>query len=246
MPRRRYAIELVEDPRQVLARNALAGVLDLKPRVVAVGRGPQMDRPAGARVLDRVDDQVVEDVLDPIAIDHHREVIRSPVGHELMPRDCACDWKRLEPLHPQAAATETGSRSSLTRPCSMRVRSSRSLIIVRMRSASWRAARSSSTCLGGERADDLLEQEVNRHLHAGERRLELVADGRDHVALQAVEQVKLGHVGQRDGGADQLVALGADRHDARQEVALLAAVAKAESPARGETAGSRRGRRARR
>ena len=80
-----------------------------------------------------------------------------------------------------------------------------------MRSASWRAASSSSICLGVERADQLFEQEVDGHLHAGERRLQLVADGRDHVALEPVEQVKLGHVNHGDGGAEQLVGFGADR-----------------------------------
>ena len=75
-----------------------------------------------------------------------------------------------------------------------------------------------------ERAHDLFEQEVDGHLHAGQRRLQLVADGRDHVALQPIEQVELGHVQEGDRGADQLVGRRPDRHDARQEVTFLAAV----------------------
>ncbi len=78
--------------------------------------------------------------------------------------------------------------------------------------------------LGRQRPDDLLEQQVDGHLDARQRGLQLVADGRDHVALEPVEQVELGDVHQVDGGADQLVLAGADGHDAGEEVPLLAAV----------------------
>ena len=79
-----------------------------------------------------------------------------------------------------------------------------------------------------ERADDLLEQQVDGHLHAGQRGLQLVADGRDHVALELVDEPELGHVGEHDRGAEGLLVVAADRQDARQEEPLLAVVAEAE------------------
>ena len=78
--------------------------------------------------------------------------------------------------------------------------------------------------LGGERTDNLLEQQMDDHLEAGERSLQLVAHGRDHVALELIDQVKLGHVGEDDRGSQQLARIAADPEDPREEIAVLITV----------------------
>ena len=54
-----------------------------------------------------------------------------------------------------------------------------------------------------------------------------MADGRDHVALELVDQAELRHVLEQHGGAEQPV-VAADRQDAGEEEPLLAVVAEAE------------------
>ena len=103
------------------------------------------------------------------------------------------------------------------------------MIIARIRSESCRALKSNSVCFGVERAHSLLEQEMNHHLQAGQRCLQLMADGRDHVALELVDQPELGHVGKHDRRSQGPLLLTADRQHARQEELLLTAVTKTES-----------------
>ena len=55
--------------------------------------------------------------------------------------------------------------------------------------------------LGGQGAHRLLEEQMDDHLEAGQGGLELVANRRDHVAFELIDQAKLGHVGQDDGCA---------------------------------------------
>ena len=71
MLRGRNAIELLENARHVLGGDSLAGVADREPGPLAFGECAEADRSPLRGVLDRVHDQVVEDVLDPLAIDHH-------------------------------------------------------------------------------------------------------------------------------------------------------------------------------
>ena len=138
------------------------------------------------------------------------------------------------------------ARSSLTRPCSIRVRSSRSLIIARMRSASCRAASSSSTCLG-----------VSGPTTSSSRRWTAICTLVSGVfsSWLTVETMSLLSRSSRwnlvtstrsTAAPISSSVAGADRHDAGQEVPLLAAVGQRRSPARASAAGSRPGRRARR
>ena len=57
-------------------------------------------------MLDRVRDQVVEDVLDPIAIDHHAEmmVVGELRGREPARPETACGWNRLTASSTSSAA----------------------------------------------------------------------------------------------------------------------------------------------
>src|SRR5581483_9786954 len=76
--------------------------------------------------------------------------------------------------------------------------------------------------------DGLLQEEMQGQADAGQRRLQLVAGGGDQVALDLVEQAEARNVLQQDGRAERLAVGVADRQDARQEVALLGAVAQRE------------------
>ena len=60
-----------------------------------------------------------------------------------------------------------------------------------------------------------LEQQMNGQTHARQRRLELVAGGGNHVALELIVQTKAGHVLQQDGRAERAAIWIADRQDAR-------------------------------
>ena len=92
------------------------------------------------------------------------------------------------------------------------------------RSALSRASISSSVCLGVERADGLLQQQVQGQANAGQRRLQLVADRGHQVALDLVEQPKARHVGEDHGGAEGAAKGIADGEDLRQVGAILAIV----------------------
>ena len=60
--------ETVEDVRQELGRNSLAGVGDDNPHALVVGGHGHVDAAAGARELDRVVNQIPENLLDATAI----------------------------------------------------------------------------------------------------------------------------------------------------------------------------------
>ena len=76
--------------------------------------------------------------------------------------------------------------------------------------------------LGRQRADRLLQQQVQRQPHAGQRRLEFVADGGHQVALDLVQQAEARHVAEHHR-RPQRVAVGvADRQNLRQVGAVLA------------------------
>ena len=71
--------------------------------------------------------------------------------------------------------------------------------------------------LGAQRADALLGDQVQDHAHAGERRLELVADQGEQAVLHFVQPAQAGDVGQHDGGADGLLRFAGDRDGAGEE-----------------------------
>ena len=74
-----------------------------------------------------------------------------------------------------------------------------------------------------QRADRLLQQQVDHQADAGQRRLQLVADRGHQVALDLVEQAEARHVQQQHGGAERVAVGVGDGQDARQEEVLLAA-----------------------
>src|ERR1044072_800794 len=71
VPRSRSAIETLEHVRQLLRRQPAAVVAHREPvamRAVRAARDAQLDRPAFGNVAQRVDEQVVEHLLDPPAV----------------------------------------------------------------------------------------------------------------------------------------------------------------------------------
>ena len=207
----------------VLRRDPLAVVVDHESCLVAVTNRAHPDHSAPARVLDCVMDQIVEDVLDPIAIDHDCErvfldlsrkryatgvCLRLESMKRFLNESARGQWLQVKPNPPLLDSGEIEK------------------VIDHGQDSFGVLARCQKQLdlLGCERTDHFLEQQVNRHLHAGERGLELVADSRDHVAFESIEQMKLGHVDKGDGGSNQFIVPGADRHDPGQIVALLAAV----------------------
>jgi hypothetical protein len=71
-----------------------------------------------------------------------------------------------------------------------------------------------------ERPDDLLGQQVDRHVQGRQRRAELVGHRRDQVVLQLFERQQPRHVLEDHGRPDHVTLLGVDRRAARQEPAL--------------------------
>ncbi len=216
-------VEFLEDARQVLASDPFARILDAESDEVAFRLHLDPDRPPARSVLDRVDDQVVEDMLDPIAIDHDAGELAVDVGLE---RDRGILGARLHP--------RSGAMDELVGEDRLEVELDPALLdpgqveqVVDHREDAigiLPRRQEQLDLFGRERAHDLLEEEVDGHLHAGERGLQLMADGRNHVALQAIEQMELGHVQEGDRGADELIGCRPDRHDTRQEIAFLAAI----------------------
>ena len=89
------AVELLEEVRQVLRRDALAGVGDGESDGVARGLGGQPYRAAARGVGQGVADEVVEDVGDPVGVDRHG---RQAVGRRPLQFDPGVAGPRLEPL----------------------------------------------------------------------------------------------------------------------------------------------------
>ena len=135
--------------RQVLGRDALAGVRDGEPDDVAVGRGrdagscrPGRCAPGRCRSGCRRRARPARGPPGPAAVRTPRPPFRStPASSRPGPRTAR------PPRRPGRPRRRAAGRA-VSRPCSIRVRSSRSLIIASSRSESCRAARSSSTCLG--------------------------------------------------------------------------------------------------
>ena len=75
--------------------------------------------------------------------------------------------------------------------------------------------------LGIERADALLEQQVQAHAHTGQRRLQLMAHGRDEIGLHFVQQSKPGDVLENHRGPEETAGLIAHADDAREHEDLM-------------------------
>ena len=77
--------EPIEDPIEVLGRNALARVLDLESGPLA--RSPHANLHPSARrgVAHRIPEQVVEDDVDPLRVGLEREGLWRPLQHEFHP-----------------------------------------------------------------------------------------------------------------------------------------------------------------
>src|SRR5262249_44463196 len=78
------AEELREDARLVLVGNAQPLVLDEDPCDVRVTLARHLDHTSGRRVLDRVRDQVADDLPEPVLIADDGEAVRRYVDDELM------------------------------------------------------------------------------------------------------------------------------------------------------------------
>ena len=88
------------------------------------------------------------------------------------------------------------------------------------RSQSSRAGVEQVLLLLGERTRDPLETEVDRHAQRGERRAELVRDGRHQVVAQLLEAAQSRHVLEHHRGGHDPAALLVDGRRARQEAPL--------------------------
>ena len=172
------------------------------PPAARRGHGDRAARRRGARgVRDQVDDHA----LDLVAIDEDRRQIRRRVHLEAKPF-------RLD-LQPQRFGRLAHEHR---RPQRVRGRAPPPPDSIFDRSSSWRISRSSRsassrhTCRiscwrSSSGAGDTLEQQVNAHLDAGERRPQLVRRGRDELGLEPADLAEVGDVLEQRDGADQSI-----------------------------------------
>ena len=78
-----------------------------------------------------------------------------------------------------------------------------------------------------ERADLFFEQEMKSHAHAGERRFQFVAHGRDEVCFHLVEQTEPSYILKHNGGAKNIARVIAHSNDARQNESFFVVDAQA-------------------
>ena len=230
MPRRSFLPDLpepLEDRLQHRRGNSHAGVADAEPEQPSRRFDPDHDVPAGRSELDRVRDEVGEDLKQPVVIERREERTGRNLRGRETPFSRAAGWNvSVASVTRAAASPSTGTMASL--PASMLVTSTRSPIRRFIR-ATYRRMR-----VGGGR-DMRLRLVVARpqQLQAENDAVEEVADVvGDHA--QEVVTVRDGVVGAVAFG--QEVGIGGRPlvHEQRgQRVRLFLAVAVAERRPRG-------------
>ena len=147
LPRCGSPPELLEHARLAARRQAgpAVGDLDLE-RVLAPARAPDLDRAAGGRVLERVVEQVHEDLLEEHRVDGDERQVRraGPATTRRGPRAWPRGAPAPSPRSPRGAPTRASARARPTRAASCRGGSPTSRSI---RSASVQiVSRSSARC----------------------------------------------------------------------------------------------------
>lgn len=212
----------LEKVRQMLGRNAHAGVRHRQHHGPVRGRRRQRDSPAALGVSQSVVQQVAQGVPHPCHIDRDRRQIVCGLDRD---RHFLVVGARLDRLGGGAQQRHRRLRHALQlQPPFLDAGQVEQVVDHRQQSLGVVAGvQQQLDLLGRQRADRLFQEQMHDQANAGQRRLQLVADRGHEVALDLVEQAEARHVQEQHGGAERVAVGVGDGQDARQEEVLLAA-----------------------
>ena len=153
--------------------------------VVAVAAQPDGDAAVEGE-LERVGQQVEDDLLPALPVDPHRLVQRRRRTVNARPARSTAD-RNMPASSAVSALRSVGANRACIRPACSREKSSRVFTSLPSRSPLRWATSSSAATSGGGQHGGMGAQLLDRALHQGERRAELVADAGEELRLRPVQ-----------------------------------------------------------
>ena len=214
--------EQIEDARQQRARNADAGVAHVEQRLVAIAPDADLDMPAGRRVLERVGQQIADDLVDArgIGVDPDRRRVQL----ELVLLHGAGDFERRRgALHQRREIQRMARQADLARDHARHVEQVFHHVREVARLPRDDAARAAGQFAVGIDATEHLDRGRDRR----QRIAQLVTEHREELVLRAVRRLGLEPrvmLARDQRGTFELGALGLAHVDADADQLLRRAV----------------------